>query len=146
MSTATLTANLAENQVQIVKQQADIMTTATSSAMIVGGGGGIASGTSQQQSPRNTPTMANVQLGYLDVPKSLQDGEKFVKWDEVSPAHIRCLCFICIMFECLTLVYGYQIIANIGVSLCIFIVCSSPSSILPLLFCIHSYFIKCTSP
>lgn len=104
MSTATLTANLAENQVQIVKQQADTMTTATSSAMIVGagGGGGVVSGTSQQQSPRNTSTMTNVvQLGYLDVSKSLQDGEKFVKWDEVSPAQIRCLCYIC-LFECVT--------------------------------------------
>lgn len=101
MSTATLTANLAENQVQIIKQQADIMTTATSSAMIVGGtggGGGIVSGTSQQQSPRNTSTMANIQLGYLDVSKSLQDGEKFVKWDEVSAYYS--MCFIC-LFECL---------------------------------------------
>lgn len=91
MSTATIPPNLAENQAQIVKQQADIMTTATSSAMIVGAGsgGGIVSGTSQQQSPRNTSTMTNVvQLGYLDVSKSLQDGEKFVKWDEVSSAHV----------------------------------------------------------
>lgn len=110
MSTATLTANFAENQVQIVKQQADIMTTATSTAMIVGAGGSIVSGTSQQQSPRNTSTIANVvQLGYLDVSKSLQDGEKFVKWDEVSPAHIRYLCFICLC-ECVT---WYRIIANI---------------------------------
>lgn len=43
----------------------------------------------QQQSPRNTggqtaviPTA--VKLGTIEVPKALQDGEKFLKWDEVS--------------------------------------------------------------
>lgn len=43
-----------------------------------------------QASPRNTVTSSTmstgsfVQLGSVEVPKSLQDGEKFVKWDEVS--------------------------------------------------------------
>lgn len=36
-----------------------------------------------QASPRNTPSTF-VQLGLVEVSKSLQDGEKFVKWDEVS--------------------------------------------------------------
>lgn len=43
----------------------------------------------QQQSPRNTggQTVTNptaVKLGTMEVPKALQDGEKFLKWDEVS--------------------------------------------------------------
>lgn len=43
-------------------------------------------------SPRNTVTPSTmsgtfVQLGSVEVPKTLQDGEKFVKWDEVSPFH-----------------------------------------------------------
>lgn len=40
-----------------------------------------------QASPRNTVTPSAgtfVQFGSVEVPKSLQDGEKFVKWDEVS--------------------------------------------------------------
>lgn len=38
-----------------------------------------------QASPRNTLSAGSfVQLGSVEVPKSLQDGEKFVKWDEVS--------------------------------------------------------------
>lgn len=45
-----------------------------------------------QASPRNTSvTMSTgtfVQLGLVEVSKSLQDGEKFVKWDEVSPFFI----------------------------------------------------------
>lgn len=32
----------------------------------------------------NNPTA--VKLGVMDVPKALQDGEKFIKWDEVSLA------------------------------------------------------------
>lgn len=42
-----------------------------------------------QASPRNTSVAMStgtfVQLGSVEVSKSLQDGEKFVKWDEVSP-------------------------------------------------------------
>lgn len=44
----------------------------------------------QISSPRNTssstmPTGGTyVQIGPIDVSKSLQDGDKFVKWDEVS--------------------------------------------------------------
>lgn len=40
-----------------------------------------------QASPRNTSAISAgtfVQLGSVEVSKSLQDGEKFVKWDEVS--------------------------------------------------------------
>lgn len=44
------------------------------------------SASNSQASPRNTVTPAGafVQLGSVEVSKSLQDGEKFVKWDEVS--------------------------------------------------------------
>ncbi|XP_058826403.1 1-phosphatidylinositol 4,5-bisphosphate phosphodiesterase classes I and II isoform X2 [Topomyia yanbarensis] len=43
----------------------------------------------QQQSPRSTSTMAAVnptavKLGTMEVPKALQEGEKFLKWDEDS--------------------------------------------------------------
>lgn len=51
---------------------------------------------SNQQSPRNTPNAATiaVQTGQVDVSKILQEGEKFIKWDEVSSAQIfmRWLC------------------------------------------------------
>lgn len=42
---------------------------------------------SNQQSPRNTPNAAAtvaVQTGQVEVSKVLQEGEKFIKWDEVS--------------------------------------------------------------
>lgn len=59
-------------------------TTMASSANLSAEGSG-----KQQQSPRNTggQTVANptaVKLGTIEVPKALQDGEKFLKWDEVS--------------------------------------------------------------
>lgn len=43
----------------------------------------------QQQSPRNTATSVVtsgtcISVGPVEVSKLLQDGEKFVKWDEVS--------------------------------------------------------------
>lgn len=44
----------------------------------------------QQQSPRNTSlgssstTSTTLQFGIVEVPKQMQDGEKFIKWDEVS--------------------------------------------------------------
>lgn len=43
----------------------------------------------QQQSPRNTlnsssSTIGYVHFGAIDVPKAMQEGEKFIKWDEVS--------------------------------------------------------------
>ncbi|KAL1374360.1 hypothetical protein pipiens_004940 [Culex pipiens pipiens] len=39
-----------------------------------------------QQSPRNTGGQSTtaVKLGTIEVPKALQDGEKFLKWDEDS--------------------------------------------------------------
>lgn len=45
--------------------------------------------TANQQSPRNTANAlatngTYVSFGPVEVSKSLQDGEKFVKWDEVS--------------------------------------------------------------
>lgn len=41
---------------------------------------------SNQQSPRNTPNASTVAVraGAVEVSKALQDGEKFIKWDEVS--------------------------------------------------------------
>lgn len=47
-----------------------------------------ATASNPQQSPRNTATNAMttgtyVSFGPVDVSKALQDGEKFVKWDEV---------------------------------------------------------------
>jgi hypothetical protein len=41
---------------------------------------------SSQQSPRNTAKNATVavQTGPIEVSKVLQEGEKFIKWDEVS--------------------------------------------------------------
>lgn len=43
----------------------------------------------QQQSPRSAAMMGvinptAVKLGTIEVPKPLQEGEKFIKWDEVS--------------------------------------------------------------
>lgn len=46
---------------------------------------------SQQQSPRNTASAGNntvatschVQWGVVEVSKQMQDGEKFIKWEEV---------------------------------------------------------------
>lgn len=53
----------------------------------------------QQQSPRNTSTLSTsngtyVSTGPVEVSKALQDGEKFVKWDEVimlKHTHIKLL-------------------------------------------------------
>lgn len=41
---------------------------------------------SNQQSPRNTATASTVAVraGAVEVSKELQEGEKFIKWDEVS--------------------------------------------------------------
>lgn len=43
---------------------------------------------SAQQSPRNQPnpisTSVAVQTCVIEVSKSLQEGEKFIKWDEVN--------------------------------------------------------------
>jgi hypothetical protein len=41
---------------------------------------------SNQQSPRNTANASTVAVraGAVEVSKALQDGEKFIKWDEVS--------------------------------------------------------------
>lgn len=49
----------------------------------------IATTNPQQSSPRNTAcvvpsTGTYVSFGPVEVSKALQDGEKFVKWDEVS--------------------------------------------------------------
>lgn len=43
---------------------------------------------SNQQSPRNTPSVSSVAVraGAVEVSKALQEGEKFIKWDEVSAA------------------------------------------------------------
>lgn len=39
---------------------------------------------SAQQSPRKSPSAVAVRTGPVEVSKELQDGEKFIKWDEVS--------------------------------------------------------------
>lgn len=50
-------------------------------------------GTPVLSSPRNSSSGAAaannslfIQMGCIEVPKALQDGEKFIKWDEVSLA------------------------------------------------------------
>lgn len=45
---------------------------------------------SAQQSPRHTATVSTVAVraGAAEVSKALQDGEKFIKWDEVSPCPV----------------------------------------------------------
>lgn len=50
-----------------------------------------------QQSPRNTPSSAlptgtYVSFGPVEVSKALQDGEKFVKWDEVCSTFYNNTC------------------------------------------------------
>lgn len=50
-----------------------------------------------QQSPRNTssgalPSGTYVSFGPVEVSKALQDGEKFVKWDDVSLHFIIIIC------------------------------------------------------
>lgn len=44
---------------------------------------------SNQQSPRKIPAAPTVavQIGHVEVSKVLQEGEKFIKWDEVSFMH-----------------------------------------------------------
>lgn len=63
--------------------QAEERTAMASSATLIAEGSG-----KQQQSPRNTGGQAvvnptAVKLGTIEVPKALQDGEKFLKWDEI---------------------------------------------------------------
>lgn len=63
--------------------QAEERTAMASSATLSAEGSG-----KQQQSPRNTGGQAvvnptAVKLGTIEVPKALQDGEKFLKWDEI---------------------------------------------------------------
>lgn len=60
---------------------------------------------SQQQSPRNTgggttalPSGTCLSFGPVDVSKSMQDGEKFVKWDEVRHFH-NIFQFFCGIFD-----------------------------------------------
>lgn len=56
---------------------------------------------SQQQSPRNTASFGNntiatschVQWGVVEVSKQMQDGEKFIKWEEVSTFKYKNNCF-----------------------------------------------------
>lgn len=73
MATASL-ASKSENQ----KQQQ----TPTKSAS------GTTPNLGQQSSPRNTASISTsgtyISFGPVEVSKALQDGEKFVKWDEVS--------------------------------------------------------------
>lgn len=72
-------------------------------------GDGGNTGKGGQQSPRNAPNVQPgtitkaVRLAPVEVSKSLQDGEKFIKWDDVSIFLVH-FCFIIIiallLFEC----------------------------------------------
>lgn len=98
MSTSSIAANLAENQLQKNNQEqqknvTDMPTTTISpqsaSTPVAGCGSGTAASQQQQQSPRNTSANISnsgtyLQFGAVEVSKSLQQGDKFVKWDEVS--------------------------------------------------------------
>lgn len=77
MASSTLSANLTTGRSDHKPQTPTKSLSGTGSAL------------SQQQSPRNTstggaPSGTCVQWGPVEVTKALQDGEKFVKWDEVS--------------------------------------------------------------
>ncbi len=75
MATLYATDSIAEMPIEQEDKGVAAMSSATTSS----------SGNSQA-SPRNTVSTTGtfVQLGSVEVSKSLQDGEKFVKWDEVS--------------------------------------------------------------
>lgn len=82
---ATLDSTATEAEMPIEQESQDkSVTTMSVNNVNVGSSG------SNQASPRNTLTSQTmsagtfVQLGSVEVPKALQDGEKFVKWDEVS--------------------------------------------------------------
>lgn len=85
-SAAALPSNLTAGKTDQKSQQTPTKVSAISSA-------GASSGLTQQQSPRNTstggaPSGTCVQWGPVEVSKPLQDGEKFVKWDDVSQQFI----------------------------------------------------------
>lgn len=95
METPAIT-NLAGDKTQMHSKQFQQQAATTSTA--------TASSTIQQQSPRNTSTSSStmssgtyVQVGPIEVSKSLQDGDKFVKWDEVS--------FFSVIFLCIFFIY-----------------------------------------
>lgn len=85
MATLDSTASAAEMPIEQEAQDKGVTAmsaTSTSSNNVNNSG-------NSQASPRNTVTPSTmsgtfVQLGSVEVPKTLQDGEKFVKWDEVS--------------------------------------------------------------
>uniref|UniRef100_A0A182S5H2 Uncharacterized protein n=1 Tax=Anopheles maculatus TaxID=74869 RepID=A0A182S5H2_9DIPT len=62
----------------------------------------------------NNPTA--VKLGVMDVPKALQDGEKFIKWDEVSDPDIR-VCAISIIVFLFSLDFSVSLEILVGCSL-----------------------------
>lgn len=77
MATSALTT---KSEQQSPQHQTPTKTSPSSSSTIA---------SNPQQSPRNTssnamPTGTYVSFGPVEVSKPLQDGEKFVKWDEVS--------------------------------------------------------------
>lgn len=55
---------------------------------------------SAQQSPRNTANQSTVAVraGIVEVPKTFQDGEKFIKWDEVSRMLLTKISVYCFRF------------------------------------------------
>ena len=70
------------------------MATSTSKSLQSDAGASATGKVSQQQSPRNTGSSVSVQqpgtitkavrLAPVEVSKALQDGEKFIKWEDVS--------------------------------------------------------------
>lgn len=88
MATLDSTATIAEVPIEQEPQDKGVaMSAITNSPNNVNVG---SSSGNNQTSPRNTLTPSSmmagtfVHLGSVEVPRPLQDGEKFVKWDEVS--------------------------------------------------------------
>lgn len=87
---ATLDSTATEAEMPIEQESQDKGVTTMSAITASLNNVNVGSSGSNQASPRNTLTSSTmsagsfVQLGSVEVPKTLQDGEKFVKWDEVS--------------------------------------------------------------
>lgn len=89
MATLDSTASVAEMPIE----QEPLDKGVTAMSAITTSTNNVSSSGNSQASPRNTVTPSTmssgtfVHLGSVEVPKTLQDGEKFVKWDEVSLFH-----------------------------------------------------------
>lgn len=77
-----------------------------------------ATNVNQQQSPRNTGSSTSTSGTYvsgspIEVSKALQDGEKFVKWDEVSSFCNDCFSLMCKQLGKMILFYITSIVLRI---------------------------------